>query len=53
MNSGRETKMTIGTGIAIAGAWIFVAAGFTSKNTTEAGKWISLFVGVVVTYFLV
>lgn len=44
--------MDIGTGIAIAGVWVFVGLGFASSSISNMGSWVSLLVGVVITIFL-
>jgi hypothetical protein len=44
--------MDTGTGIAIAGVWMIVAAAFVSKTTGSSGVWISILVASLVTYFL-
>lgn len=45
--------MDIGTGIAIAGVWLFPAASALSKTVTGAGFWISIIAASVVTWGLV
>jgi hypothetical protein len=45
--------MDIGTGIAVAGVWLVVAAAFLSKNTGSYGVWISIIVASIVTSLLV
>lgn len=44
--------MSIGTGIAIAGVWIFAAAGWTSKQVSQMGMWVTLFIAIGVTVYL-
>jgi len=39
--------MTTGTGIAIAGMWIFAAAMGASSDTSYIGKWIGIVVATV------
>ena len=44
--------MDIGTGIAIAGVWLFAASTALSKTVTGTGMWIAMVIAGVVTYFL-
>lgn len=44
--------MSIGTGIAIAGAWIFAGMLGMSKTVSGAGLWIGIICAVITTIFL-
>ena len=44
--------MTIGTGIAIAGVWLFVGAAALSKTTTGMGLMVAVVIGFIVTLIL-
>lgn len=44
--------MDIGTGIAIAGVWLFAGAAFFSKGVSATGMWLALFVAIGITIFL-
>lgn len=44
--------MDIGTGIAIAGVWVFAAVVGVSKQTTEVGFFIGIFVAIGITVYL-
>lgn len=41
--------MDIGTGIAIAGLWVFPTACIFSKAITNAGMWLSIFMAISLT----
>lgn len=47
-----ELTMTIGTGIAIAGVWIFAGLVSHSKTTTGIGMWLGIIIASVVTVVL-
>lgn len=44
--------MDVGTGIAIAGVWVFVSVAWASGKASAAGMWVSLIAAVFVTVFL-
>lgn len=44
--------MDIGTGVAIAGAWIFSGLVCHSSTTTNYGFWVSVIVSVLITWWL-
>ena len=44
--------MTIGTGIAIAGVWIFVGMVWMSNSVTSLGYLVALFAALCVTWFI-
>lgn len=44
--------MTVGTGIAIAGVWVFVGACALSRSISGFGLLLAIFVGIGVTVFL-
>lgn len=44
--------MDIGSGIAIAGAWIMVGMLGLSKTVTGLGMWIGVFIAMAVTLLL-
>lgn len=44
--------MSIGTGIAIAGVWIFAAIFAQSRTTTNIGAWIAISIAITTTIIL-
>jgi len=44
--------MTIGTGIAIAGVWVFCGLAWKSNTVTGWGAWLAVLVSLLVTYWL-
>jgi len=44
--------MDIGTGIAIAGAWLFAGMVSISASTSNLGMWLGIFCAIGVTVFL-
>lgn len=44
--------MDIGTGIAIAGVWLFPSVCAVSKTVKNTGTWISIIVAVLLTIIL-
>ena len=44
--------MSTGVGIAIAGVWVFAAAGVFSKHVSGAGTWICIIIAALVTGWL-
>lgn len=44
--------MTIGTGIAIAGVWLFVGACALSRSVSSFGLLVSILIAIGVTVFL-
>lgn len=44
--------MEIGTGIAVAGVWLFAAAALMSKNTSSTGALLAMVIAIGVTLYL-
>lgn len=44
--------MDIGTGIAIAGAWLFAGMLGISPNVSSFGMWIGIIISATITVFL-
>jgi len=45
--------MTTGTGIAIAGVWIFVGLAWCSKTVTGGGAWVALLSAALITWLVI
>lgn len=45
--------MDIGTGIALAGIWVFVGVSWQSTNVGALGMWITLLTGIGLTLCMV
>ena len=48
----RKIIMDLGSGIAIAGIWIFAGCGFASSDVSGAGKWLVLITAIVMTIII-
>ena len=44
--------MTIGTGIAIAGVWVFAGVAMSSRHVATSGVWTAIIIAAVVTVSL-